>query len=107
MQEAAGGAEEVRAEVPEVAPQDADLLTGCAPFEATSLDRVLGQLLHELSDLGDGLTGLVARLRLPPSIFLVLAAATAVGEVARRNLQRMQTNPAADAVFSRWPRETA
>jgi hypothetical protein len=86
-------------------PQDADLLANCAPFEVTSLDRLLEQFRDGLGGFGGELAGLLARLGLHPGIFLMLAVATVTAEIARRNLRRSQS-PAIDMVFGLWPRET-
>ena len=86
------------------APQDAGLLEGCLPLEMPSLEQLLAQLRDELGSLGGELAGVLARLGLHPSIFLILAAACAAAELARRNL-RQSKSLAVDMVFGLWPRE--
>jgi hypothetical protein len=100
-----GNTEEVLVGEAGPAPQNADLLAGCAPFEVSSLDGLLEQFHEGLGGLGGELAGALDHLGLPPSIFLLLATATVTAEVARRNL-RKTPSPVADVAFGLWPQET-
>jgi hypothetical protein len=74
--------------------QGTDLLTGCAPSETASLERLLEQLLGDLGNLSGDLVGSLARLGLNPWIVLMLAGAAIAGEFARRHLNQSQRTTA-------------
>jgi hypothetical protein len=104
-QRTTGNGGEILVDDAELVPQNADLLTGCTPFEVSSLDRLLEQFHEGLGCIGGELAGGLAHLGLHPSILLLLAMATVTAEIARRNL-RKSPSPVADLAFGLWPQET-
>jgi hypothetical protein len=93
---------EISPEETDLSPENAGLLGGGAPFDVSSLEQLLEQFLGWLDGIGDELVGLWAGLGIPPWVLLVLAAAVAAGEVARRNLRQLRRS-LLDAAFAPAP----